>query len=245
MSWNPKIYHCVEVHGEPDARKLRAQQSWQNLYQGQVLILAHSWHKEIKRSSMSIGDTLALPFFKDVVKVGLDMADDDSVVVFTNDDIILHPHLPDALKLHLGLWEACSGRRCEFKTHAFPGLTASVDEWAQKSDPHCGRDLFAATKRWWLKHWDEIGDYILGAPGWDLNLAAIIRHSKSFPTSRQNIEQNIPCCELAMGYAGHEWHSSPWAQRPQHTPSHLHNSRLFEEWARVHQPQLKFYNGQI
>jgi hypothetical protein len=245
MTWNPKIYHCVELHGEPDARKQRAHQSWDNLYELGRLEPVMTFHETIKRSARDIGDSLDLPFFKDVLQVGLDKAGDDDIVLFTNNDIILHPHLPDALKLHLGLWEACSGRRCEFKTHAFPGLMASNDEWASKSDPHCGRDLFAATKRWWLKHWGEIGDFILGAPVFDLNLAAIIRLSKSHHLTRQNLDQNVPCCELAMGYLGHEHHSSPWAQRPKDTPSHVHNGRLFREWAAVNLPELRFYGDQI
>jgi hypothetical protein len=108
-----------------------------------------------------------------------------------------------------------------------------------------GRDLFAATKVWLLAHWDEIPDAILGAPAYDLHLAALVRHKVGQKTTRQNIDQVMVCAELPNGYVYHQHHVSQWASLPQNTPSHVRNGEQFKKWAAVHQPHLKFWGNMI
>lgn len=243
----PTIYHAVEMHdwpaGADSQRRKRAQESWQLLYATQGVVPVH--YREYKRTAKDIGDSRDLPYFLDVLTPALDTAKDgNEIICFTNDDIILHPQFTATLRRHVAIWNVCTSHRCE--SHKRFDLNATPDDWVAQSQIHMGRDVFAAKASWLREYWGHLGDFILGAPIFDLHLAAIVRRSKHFVTTRQNLETVIPCCELPRGMVGHEAHHSVWSTLPAHTPAHAHNSRLFREWASKWLPQLAFdFEGRI
>lgn len=225
------LYHAVERHDkEPDARKEKALDSWKRLYD-QGVVPCHLW--EYPRDARDIGDARALPYLLDVLAPAVEAAAHwDSIIVWSNDDVVFHPMLPGMLRMHCALFGACTSIRCEFDRQAMPPSHCDPLIWAQNSSPHLGRDLFAATKLWWTQHWSELGDYMLAAPVFDIALATLIRHKKGFVTTHKNLGDVIAPCEIPMGYIGHQAHTPHWTTLPLETPSHVHNRTLFLEWCK-------------
>ena len=237
---NRKIIHCVEMHPEtrPDVlkRKQKAWDSWKYLYDIGV-IPAHYEH--YKRDSSVIGDNRGLPFLKDVLEFGLSKATSEfDIVAFSNDDNILHPDIGSALAMFCSIYSACTSQRREFKT-PYPTVKMSPESLVAISQHHMGRDMFACTAGYLRKHWDEIPDFLLGTPVFDLCLAAMVRKHRGFSTNRQNIEEIIPCCELMLGYVSHESHDPVWDKLPLHHPSIAWNNNLFQKWGQQYAPEIR------
>lgn len=238
-----RLFHVVERHAEKKPseanRKGIAQRSWEALKDKGVTGLALV---DYARNASQIGDPRALPYLKDVLQLGLDAANPEDIIFWTNDDNVLHPDLPEILRYHCSIWGAVCSQRCEFKGAPMPPLTRPHTEFAATGRSHMGRDLFAFTKAWLMEHWDEIPDFILGASDFDLCLAMIVRNSFGIKSTRQNIEDCILPAELERGYVSHQWHAPAW-NHPGNTntaASQLHNRALFKAWAAVHAPHLTF-----
>lgn len=232
------IYHCVERHAGKDYRKERAQKSWNNLYQRGVVPM-HLWQYP-RNAKQTIGDPRELPYLKDVLAPAVQAANDDDIIMLTNDDNMLHPELVEELQLHIGIYEAACSFRCEW--HGPMRIEDSPEFWRRHSRPHIGRDLFAFTKRWLASHWGELPDFLLGASEWDLCLAAMIRLSHSIASTPKNIIQPLWPSEMNKGYVGHEAHAAFWSRKDnEHTaPSQIYNRTLFREWAKKHRTIFKF-----
>jgi hypothetical protein len=244
------IAHVLERHTETNPkeakRKEAAQVSWDNLYLNKGVIPCHLW--KYPRSALEIGDVRALPYLKDVLKNGMDQVGDDDIVMWTNDDNVLHPDLADALRLHVSLFEVCTSQRCEFASYPMPPMNAPAKQFARLGNSHMGRDLFAATKRWLVAHWDELPDFILGASDFDLQLACMVRLHFGIITTRINIETSMYPAELERGYVSHRYHPPKWLApgNVDSAPSQIHNRALFKAWASTRLPVLKFHqNGVI
>jgi len=243
----PTIFHAVEMHHwppGPDAgRRKRAQESWQETLYSHRVVPVHV--REHKRTAREIGDDRDLPFFKDVLSAAMEkVTNGEDIVFWSNDDLVFHPDFLEAMKRHIAIWDVCTSHRCESDQRF--SLEATPDEWVAQSRLHIGRDFFAAKASWWHQHWGHIPDAVIGCPFYDLHLCAIIRRSKGFLLTRQNLEVVVPCCELPRGFIGHESHQSAWSKLPAHTPAHRHNADLFRNWAAEWLPSLGFdANGQI
>lgn len=236
-----RIWHAVERHDETNtlntARKHEAQASWDDLYATGKVLPAHYW--KYKRDARSIGSVRPLPFLKDLLSHAMEHADDRDIIFVTNDDIFLHPDLPKLLEFYVSLYGAACSRRCEFKTKL---RLASPEETAKRCEHHLGRDLFAFTKEWLLKHWDDLPDFILGASDFDLCIAAMIRLEHGIKTDRRNIAENFLPAELPMGYISHQAHKGAWTDPKieNFDASQVWNRKLWREWAAKHLPDLKF-----
>lgn len=239
-----RILHAVERHEIKDEkekeRHAKAEASWAVLYRKGRAAPCH--YSRYARDAREIGDNRQLPFLKDVLLAARSKARKKDVIMFTNDDVILHPRLPEMVIRHIKLYDACSSHRCEFHYAPMPSLDCSPDVFASRAEFHMGRDLFAFSRDWLERNWDDIPDFILGASDWDLCLAAMIRYKKGYDTTRQNYLEVIPCCELPLGYVIHEGHPAHWA-RPENidtAPSQIHNRRLFREWSHKRLLNLEF-----
>lgn len=232
------IYHVVERHPEANEyrrkQKQRAWDSWAALYNDGVIPLHYN---DYKRTSKIVGDNRNLPFLKDVLARASEVAMPDDIILWTNDDNLLHPELPRMLRMFLAIYGACTAMRVEYRQP--PNLSLPPETVAREGQPHLGRDLFACTAQWLADAWDELPDFLLGAPEFDLCLAAMVRRKRRFHTTRQNIATIIPCCELPPGYLVHEVHPSQWSQLPESNPAHVWNRRNFETWARHYAPEIK------
>ena len=237
------IFHAVERHDDDreEARKSMAIDSWDGLYQNHGTVPCHLWN--YPRTAKTIGDHRLLPFLKDVLHNAMRQAGDDDIILWTNDDTILHPDLPDALRFYCGVYDCVTSQRCDFKEAPAELLSAPLAAWdSMKINRHIGRDLFAATKSWLNKHWNEIPDFVLGASEFDLCLAAIVRKYHNIPTIRQNMETPLFPAEPPSGYIGHVYHVPRWMSKDicNRAPAQIHNRRLFKTWAGKNMPGLKF-----
>lgn len=240
-----RVFHAVERHLDGNAeikRKEQAVRSWEVLY-GSGVVPCH--YREYKRSARAlIKDHRDLPYLKDVLQFAMDQATDNDIIMWTNDDNILHPDIASVVTLHCALWGAVSSHRCEFKG-IVPSMTSSPDQIALRGNKHMGRDLFAFTKQWLCGHWQEIPDFILGASDFDLCLACMIRLQWGIRSDRINMEQTLWPAELNRGYISHRFHPPKWnhPMNRETAPSQIWNRKLFREWARQHLPELKFYHN--
>lgn len=246
-----RLIHCTEMHpaSSPSEENRRgiAQESWKALY-AQNVIECHLHEAVYPRNATGIGDARRLPFLKDVLMHAMSIADPDDIIFWSNDDNFLHPQLPDLLRYWVSLYECCCSQRCEFNNTPLPPASAPPVEFTIQGRLHMGRDIFAFTKRWLEQHWDDIGDFILGASDWDLAMAALIRLQFGIQTTRKNLEEVIFPAEIPRGYVSHSYHPSGW-NKPGVTntsPANMWNRRLFKEWASKHATHLVFdQNGCI
>ncbi len=222
----PRIVHAVDMWDASD-RHAHAQKSWAGLFDSD----SYGFHTPDHRTAKSISDPRALPYLKDLLhdafyRFGVE---DDDIVFWSNSDNSFSPELPAFLRKHVSLYGACSFRRTEKGT---PGV-------------HTGRDAFAFTKRWLEEHWKEIPDFLLGAPSFDLCLAALIRLQRGIVTTADNLTTDFFPCDIGPGYVYHEPHESAWV-RFSNSPGNRHNRRLFREWSLKHLPRLRFnYNDEL
>lgn len=245
-----RIFHVVERHQETNPieqnRKMVAWRSWDTLYATGELIPAHLW--DYPRNALSMGETRSLPYVKDVILNGLNQASMEDIVMFTNDDNVLHPGLASIVRYWVSIYGCAMSSRCEFRDVDIPPLNNPPDVFAKSGRHHIGRDLFAATKRWWLERWDEIPDWIIGASDWDMNLCAIFRMHFAIRLTRANLEYHMHPAEMPRGFVLHKFHPPKWANPAtvDQQAGNIHNRKLFKEWAGKHLPELYFFpNGTI
>lgn len=232
------LFHAVDVRPltgvskKERARLEWARNSWAELYANHGVLRAHfQMQDNVHRTAdKTIGDPRPLPYLKDILKQAMDKADDSDIIVFSNDDVFLHPELPDLLRFHVSLYDVCTSRRCEIEKPLPAGATPA--DYAIAHLGHCGRDLFAATKAWLVKHWDEIPDAIVGSSRYDLVLAYLVREYHGFTLADiSSLEENAWPAELPNGYVAHLRHESLWAKPSNHdSPSEKHNRKIYEDY---------------
>lgn len=231
----PLIFHAVERHESLGAKELTRKklsvQSWAILYREHDVIPCH--YVRYKRDSSSIGDTRRLPFLRDVLKNALQRCGQNDIVMWTNDDTILHPQIADKLREHIAVHGAVTAIRCEFSAEQKISFRAPPEEWArQTANAHCsGRDLFAAQAQWLRDHFQYISDFVLGAPWFDYALAELVRRTHRGPNKTSSIGALSFPSELEMGYVGHVAHSPKWSRQVAASAfSNQYNERLHREF---------------
>lgn len=225
----PKLIHCVERHphtsNEARIRTLTAIKSWEYLYNTGQMVPMH--YSRYRRDSSEVGDDRKLPFWKDVIAYGLTAANTQDIIVFTNDDTILHPQVAVAVRRALQTTSAVSSHRCEYMLNQPPNLNPNAPLFRESSKT-IGRDLFAFRVPWLVEHWHEIPDFIIGAPAWDIIMAMLIRHTQG--ATQINLGKYQQCweCELPIGFVGHIWHEPVWNQQSiqQTSKANAHNNLL-------------------
>jgi hypothetical protein len=239
-----KVWHAVDRFEDTDPkiieRKRMVQASWDLLYESGQLMPAHFW-KYPRNAKETINDPRRLPYLKDILKNAIDQMDDGDICLWTNDDNIIHPRLPEYLKFHVSIYGACSMFRTEFRGN-IASLDLSPENFAKAgTGKHIGRDGFAFTKEWLVKNWDALGDVILGASDWDIYLAAFIRLQHGIRTTNANLGDQIFPAEIPNGYTGHIAHHSQWnTPDVNKVPSNVWNRAIFRTWAADRLPELKF-----
>ena len=219
-----RVFHVVDMFGKAERHRI-AQATWPAAYaEGMTGIHCTNYPRDAKSE---LGHPLSLPFLKDILKAGIDQSSSPAdVLIWTNSDVGLAPGAVAAIRNAVGIAGATSMRRTESNGHA-----------------HDGRDLFAFTVGWLEKHWDEMPDYIIGVPVFDLGLVAMIRKHAGIqiPTTMASMGQDYGPADMAPGYALHQSHASEWLVRNHHTlPATRRNKSLFVEWARKYAPEIKF-----
>jgi len=219
------------LNDKPTERHARAQATWLPINEMGMYILKTSRPPE-GRSSKDIGDPRNLPYLKDMLSMAVIALDEfpdakpDDVVVWTNDDVSLDPRILPYCKSIVRLHKAMSMRR-----DRPPG---------DKLD-HIGREMFMFTSGWIKEHLDEIPEFFIGCPYFDLVIAALIRKYHGFKnTSLDNLGEDFYPADWEWRYALHEPHPSSWAGENEHKfPANIHNRRLAKEWCSHQCPTLR------
>jgi len=249
----PKIIHVVpryQITDKPTIQRCeRAWESWAWLYNTAGVVPAHIW--DIERDSRSIGEPRVLPFVVDVFNKGIGHTiHTDDIIFFTNDDIIIHPMALHEIRRHVMLYEAGTIRRVDINTrpgtkrsHLLPMLCEPPARFMELGIPHCGRDGFVFTVDWYLRHRNDIPDFIIGAPFWDLWFAAYVRLQKGYRHQGINAYyDNMPGCEVADGILIHEMHIGKWEhgtdEDRNRRPANAHNQKLFFKWCNEYWPDM-------
>lgn len=233
----PTLWHVTERHKttdlESERRTLAAEASWIEIYKRGELNPCHLWR--YPRSSQSIGDTRTLPFLKDVLCAGLSKCRDNDIVLWTNDDTILHSQSMGAVLSLLSKADACSSFRVNFEKGKIPKLDAAPDAIRKAGKFDLGRDLFAFRASWLIRHWNSIPDFFLGDAEFDLVLAVLIRKMCGQATTKVNIHEPIPACEIDRGYVLHEMHMRNWVLKEnEKAPAKAWNQKLCRDWYSDH-----------
>jgi len=229
------IQHLVSRRNDVDdssGRLGRAQRSWQLLYDVGALRECHHWD-ECKTTTT---DDRQLPLLKEVVEFGLSKCQTKSdPVLFTNDDIIIHPCLILEIKRHIRLFGAGVMRRVDVEPDdiRFPDMLMDAPlSTMAVGRPHIGRDGFIITGEWWGRWGSLVPDFYLGAPRWDFCLALLIRRISGFDIASMDVNQlyqNHQGCDLPDGLLFHETHVAKWTEDDKE-PKREHNEELFSEF---------------
>lgn len=216
-----RIFHTLNVHGKTERHK-KAKSSWMPLYEDGVIGV---WIDEFPRTAKTIGDTRDLPYLKDVLAIGMAIAtQSDDIIMWSNDDVILDPRIEQWCLDEVSANDAMSMRRFE------PENPEMI---------HLGRELLAFKKEWLEKNWNDIPDFILGCPCFDIVMAAFIRKQKGLKSTLANMSEDYPLCEATERYAIHHAHPSAWAGKDEYKRiGNIHNKQLAKEWCHKNMPTL-------
>lgn len=167
------------------------------------------------RSGLTVGDSKAVPFLRDVLDWGTDTLAGFDGVVFTNADVGLVREAQAVITKQLESVGCCYSFRVDFQR-----LDRPIETLAELStgQPYCGADLFAFTPRWWIEHRSQIPDLLLGYEGWDFVMKRAMERSGFDPNS-------IP------PVIWHERHNSDWQTNLLTAKGNLHNRALCIKWA--------------
>jgi len=219
------LFHVFNDYDRMDEgnqhRHMLARLTWEKTYNANHLWMSYPVHdRMLTRSSLSVGEKRSTPFIKDVINMAAHEARPEDILCFTNDDTLMlegfTQTITDTLKGHSSLW----GARWELPMGA-------EQKWGNpKGYKHCGADVFAFTKQWWIENEKEIPDFLIGYECWDLFLKGLIEM-----TGGVQLE----------GLVAHFIHQPVWhSAEHREGPGNLHNRKLFQQW--LAQRNLKWPN---
>jgi hypothetical protein len=238
-----RFFHVCERHQQrnvaDDIRVATAVRSWIGLYKTGRVIPRHLWEHDYPRSASQLGDKRDLPYFKDVITEGLTGARDNDVILWTNDDTVLHPRVITALEEKLARVPCVSSFRVNFNKISDEDLKEPPHTLWQRGEKNAdgtlrldlGRDLFAWRKSWLVEHWLEIPDFLLGELEFDVAMAVMIRKEAGIFTDKRNVLQIMPSCELERGFVIHKLHERQWTSKEaKDSAAKIHNKRAAIQW---------------
>lgn len=208
------VYSEYKMSDDDQRRADVARESWHNEYEKEKCWQAQPVDYTVKlpRSSKTVlGDDRAVPFVRDMIEYGFTHAESpDDVVVLTNSDVGFSPGMTRDLQRLI----ACKGAAYCYRWD-FDRLEAPI----QRSEAVSGKffgglDLFAFSRTFWMKHREDLPDFVLGSTHWDL-------------VARDWVKKHGGG-EL-YGAIWHELHGSYWKVNPR-TMGNMHNINLANLW---------------
>lgn len=201
------IYHIVQPRAGSDPRLEKARASWEKLYAtGRVkqhIIPA-------RPNATEIGDTRDLPYLR--AALSWRKPEKDTILMLTNDDVLLEVELIDELERKLKEQVAVSSHRVNLPD----GQT------------DYGRDLFAFRQAYLIDHSTLLPDMFLGELEWDICLARLVRSEAG---CRLDGLGRVTKAELTPGLVLHERHIGTW-QLPEmaDAPAKVWNRMQARRW---------------
>lgn len=211
-----KVQRIIHVWSDYTGRKAdamhrheMAKETWRLC--GATLVDCRVADEQLRRSSRkTLGDTRACPFVKDLIESGAKVANDDDILLFTNDDTCLADGAVECIRSIVNqrgaLW--CARRELP------PFVEPLPSEKMMKGYKHVGADLFAFTKGWWTAHCGSMPDMLYGYEAFDLVLKKLI-------LLRGGVEAENLCY--------HEIHVGLWTKN-RIGPGARHNQKLAFDW---------------
>jgi len=204
-----RVFHLTDAFW-PDERHERARNRCDAIPRLRRL----ASHTVEYRNATSIGHSKRLPFLRDVLEVGLKASGPGDAVVWTNSDIALAPGIVE--------WAE--------RTAPFGIVTMRRDEQG-----HCGRDAVLFSHEWLKANLADMPDYIIGAPIFDLGLAAMSRYQRGIKSRMSNIGMDFPPCDAVERLCLHEPHPQNWEND---SPAARHNGAEFSKYLKHKAPDM-------
>ncbi len=123
--------------------------------------------EELSRTSKDIGDTRTLPFFKDLINIGINRFNPD-IIFFSNADTNFCSNTIEVVSKALEQKEVCYARRWNFKTLEQEITPDKIKEGVL--EPY-GADLVVFTFKWWNEYKDFYPDCLVACHKWDVLLS--------------------------------------------------------------------------
>lgn len=204
------VYPWYTMQGDALRRHTTAAATWQNAGGWTDLPFARA-----PRDARALGDPRDLPYMRDMVEHALAQATkDDDVVVLSNSDVCVVPHMTrlmhDAVQRHGAFYT----HRWDFAKPVGRHTDPAHGKW------YPGSDLFGFSVRWWREHGHRYPDMLAGAEYVDCVL-------------RQLIKQVCGTGAEVHRAVYHEKHASAW-ERDRHCASNRYNRLLAEAWFAQH-----------
>lgn len=221
-----KLIHVTDGHWLIEPRCQTAFISWMAFYKSkrmEAAVLSSIW----KRDARDIGSKRFLPFLKDVLKTGLDVARDNDYLVWTNSDTILMPGFIPALRSRIVSAPIVTARRVDYAT----------------GQVHLGRDAAAFSVKWLRDNWDTVPDFLCGASELDVWMALAAREEAGIKdATATHVWKDVEPVDLPPGTLKHIDHVAPWdlPENRYHEPANIHNVNLLRAWCKLHQPNVRF-----
>jgi hypothetical protein len=166
------------------------------------------------RNATTIGDK-NLPFVRDMIETGINIAEDEDIVAISNSDICVLPNITLKIIDLCNKFGSTYSHRYDFKI--ITELLNTEDD-VNKGEKYLGCDFFTFSKKWWIKNKDLFPDMVLGREAWDM-------------IYRRSVKENGGAELDKMTY--HQVHSSPWVVYP-HLRGNTYNRDLAYHWISVH-----------
>lgn len=211
-----RLIHTYSDYVRNDPGNIRrhvvAKQSWDREYQKGGWLVCTVHDRDLQRNGNHIGESKPVPFLKDIIQSGANMADPQDIIVLTNDDNVFAMDITDQILTEIGKWGAIWGSRQEM-IHIPSPPPAFNHTTGYK---HVGADLFAFTRNWWDENGKNLPDYLISFESWDLVFRTLINKTGGGEVS---------------GLVAHEIHNSYWHDpRFRECRGNIYNRQLSQQF---------------
>lgn len=164
-------YLSKPCDAESERRNAFARQTWSKVHESGNWI-NHRITSVQRTSDKTIGDQRDIPYVKDMIQQGCDLAEESDVIVLINADICMSPTIEHEINEAVSRVGACHATRWNFERGQMrPTMT---EKEIKKGVWYAGTDLVAFTKKWWLENGHEFPDMLLACECWDLVMRNLI-----------------------------------------------------------------------
>jgi hypothetical protein len=198
------IYRVYSDFETKDNRIEQAILSWQN----KDLINIGIKDSQLERN------LYGLPYLKDLIDIAISKCvNDDDIVIYTNSDINL---VSDFLEFPKENFFSVRKEVDKIKNYTI----SDIEKLPFKHSVNC--DVFGFTKKWYIENKNNIPDFIIGSPYWDLAFICLLNGKRI-----DNITYHVK-------------HFSKWKSNPD---QHIYNKNLYEEYCNLN--GIPFSNKKI
>ncbi len=195
-----RLLHFWSTHTSKDAETERrnrfAEHTWDLHYAlGDVIPFPITDAMLSRSSKTEVGDTRPLPYLKDILNWGAEVAQPEDLVIFTNMDTCVTPDLPRQLRDTFTFRKLTAG--FAWRHNFYTPITTQL-RVCDQGFKDGGVDLVAFYPEWWREVREYMPDMLLACEAWDWCLRLIVAESQ--PDCQTDIDNLIY----------HEWHDAPW-----------------------------------